>query len=165
LLTRATPLSIPAILARLTYDYCIGDRAKLSLERILAPAEVGRADAHLPIFASCQFGKIETEGQFEVAQMSVLDNPQFPLDPAAQEKLLSGQHECALIWSTQDGWPVGTMMTYLWRDGKIWMTCGGPQATSRGGQAGRPGLRHCEWTGSRPCEPCRHDQGTLPASP
>src|SRR5215467_8200271 len=57
--------------------------------------------------------------------MSVLDNPQFPLNPADQETLLSGQHECALIWSTGDGWPVGTMMTYLWRDGKIWMTCGG----------------------------------------
>jgi len=52
--------------------------------------------------------------------MSVLDNPQFPLNPADQETLLSGQHECALIWSTRDGWPVGTMMTYLWRDGKIW---------------------------------------------
>ena len=57
--------------------------------------------------------------------MSLLDNPQFPLNPTDQETLLSGQHECALIWSTRDGWPVGTMMTYLWRDGKIWMTCGG----------------------------------------
>ena len=57
--------------------------------------------------------------------MSFLDNPQFPLDSANQEALLSGQHECALIWSTRDGWPVGTMMTYLWRDNKIWMTCGG----------------------------------------
>jgi len=57
--------------------------------------------------------------------MSILDNPKFPLHPADQETLLSGQHECALIWSTRDGWPIGTMMTYLWRDGKIWMTCGG----------------------------------------
>ena len=57
--------------------------------------------------------------------MSLLDSPQFPLDPADQETLLTGQHECALIWRTRDGWPVGTMMTYLWRDGKIWMTCGG----------------------------------------
>jgi hypothetical protein len=29
--------------------------------------------------------------------MSVLDNPQFPLNPAGHETLLSGQHECALI--------------------------------------------------------------------
>ena len=57
--------------------------------------------------------------------MSILDNPQFPLDSPDQETLLSGQHECALIWKTRDGWPVGTMMTYLWRDGQIWMTCGG----------------------------------------
>jgi general stress protein 26 len=57
--------------------------------------------------------------------MSALDNPQFPLDPADQETLLSGHHECALIWRTRDGWPVGTMMTYLWKEGKIWMTCGG----------------------------------------
>ena len=57
--------------------------------------------------------------------MSILDNPKFPLDPTDQETLLSEQHECALIWSTRDGLPIGTMMTYLWRDGKIWMTCCG----------------------------------------
>jgi general stress protein 26 len=57
--------------------------------------------------------------------MSILDDPKFPLDPADQETLLRGQQECALIWSTRDGCPIGTMMTYLWRDDKIWMTCGG----------------------------------------
>ena len=57
--------------------------------------------------------------------MSALDDAQFPLDPAEQEKLLSGQSECTFIWNTRDGWPVGATMGYLWQDGKFWMTCGG----------------------------------------
>lgn len=57
--------------------------------------------------------------------MSILDNPQFPLEIAEQEELLTKQRECAFIWRTRDGWPVGTMMTYVWLDGQIWMTCGG----------------------------------------
>jgi general stress protein 26 len=55
--------------------------------------------------------------------MSVLDDAHFPLDPADQETLLSGQSECTFIWNTRDGWPVGATMGYLWQDGKIWMTC------------------------------------------
>jgi general stress protein 26 len=57
--------------------------------------------------------------------MSALDDAQFPLASAEQEKLLNGQSECTFIWSTRDGWPVGATMGYLWHDGKIWMTCGG----------------------------------------
>jgi general stress protein 26 len=57
--------------------------------------------------------------------MSVMDDAQFPLDSAEQEKLLSSQSECTFIWSTRDGWPVGATMSYLWQDGKFWMTCGG----------------------------------------
>ena len=56
--------------------------------------------------------------------MSALDDGHFPLDPAAQEKLLSGQSDCTFIWNTREGWPVGATMGYLWQDGKIWMTCG-----------------------------------------
>jgi hypothetical protein len=57
--------------------------------------------------------------------MSALDDGHFPLDPAEQEKLLSGQRECTFIWNTREGWPVGATMGYLWQDGKIWVTCGG----------------------------------------
>ena len=57
--------------------------------------------------------------------MSTLEDVQFPLDPAEQEELLSSQSECTFIWSTREGWPVGATMSYLWQDGKFWMTCGG----------------------------------------
>lgn len=57
--------------------------------------------------------------------MSALDDGHFPLDSAEEEKLLSGQRECTFIWNTREGWPVGATMGYLWRGGKIWMTCGG----------------------------------------
>jgi general stress protein 26 len=57
--------------------------------------------------------------------MSALDDGHFPLEPAEQEKLLSGQSDCTFIWNTREGWPVGATMGYLWQDGKIWMTCGG----------------------------------------
>jgi len=97
--------------------------------------------------------------------MSVLDNPQFPLNPADQQKLLSGQHECALIWSTRDGWPVGTMMTYLWRDGKIWMTCGGQRPRVA---AIRRDSRVCvivNGQASGKCKLSSYDKGALPNSP
>jgi general stress protein 26 len=60
-----------------------------------------------------------------ITNMSALDDAQFPLEPAEEEKLLNGQKECTFIWNTREGWPVGTVMGYLWRDGKIWLTCGG----------------------------------------
>lgn len=63
--------------------------------------------------------------------MSALDDAQFPLDPAEQEKLLSSQSECTFIWNTRDGWPVGATMGYLWQDGKFWMTCGGDRPRVR----------------------------------
>lgn len=59
--------------------------------------------------------------------MSVFDD-QFPLDPAEQEHLLNRQGECTFIWSTREGWPVGTTMAYLWQDGKIWMASGSRRA-------------------------------------
>ncbi len=46
----------------------------------------------------------------------------YPLDPDMQEKLLETQNECAFVWGTKDHWPVGVMMSYLWRDGRFWLT-------------------------------------------
>lgn len=47
----------------------------------------------------------------------------YPLDPDDQEKLLLEQNECSFVWSTRDHWPVGVMMTYVWLDGRFWLTC------------------------------------------
>lgn len=46
----------------------------------------------------------------------------FTLDDARQHDLLTSQNECSFVWSTKDGWPIGVIMSYVWRDGKIWLT-------------------------------------------
>ena len=48
----------------------------------------------------------------------------YGLDPSEREKLLLAQAECVFNWSTKDGWPVGVIMSFLWRDGKFWLTAG-----------------------------------------
>ena len=46
----------------------------------------------------------------------------YPLDPEIQEDLLGSQNELAFVWGTKDHWPVGVMMSYVWRDGSFWVT-------------------------------------------
>lgn len=48
----------------------------------------------------------------------------YHLDPPVQEELLSTQRECVFNWSTRDGWPMGVIMSCLWRDGRMWLTAG-----------------------------------------
>ena len=48
----------------------------------------------------------------------------YGLDDAGREKLLSEHNECTFLWSTQDGWPIGVIMSYLWKDGRFWLTAG-----------------------------------------
>jgi len=47
----------------------------------------------------------------------------YTIDDARREALLARHQECAVVWSTQDGWPVGVMHLYLWREGSFWVTC------------------------------------------
>ncbi len=46
----------------------------------------------------------------------------FGLDAAEQAHLLAAQNECTFVWSTQEGWPVGVTMSYLWRRERLWLT-------------------------------------------
>lgn len=46
----------------------------------------------------------------------------YPIDDPLREVLFATQSECALCWSTTDGWPVGVMHRYVWHDGKFWLT-------------------------------------------
>jgi len=48
----------------------------------------------------------------------------YPLEDADREKLLAEARECVFNWSTRDGWPVGVIMSCLWRDGRLWVTAG-----------------------------------------
>ncbi|MBW2425018.1 MAG: hypothetical protein JRG86_12250 [Deltaproteobacteria bacterium] len=47
----------------------------------------------------------------------------YTIDSDRRETLLSRGEECAVVWSTRDGWPVGVMHIYFWRDGRFWITC------------------------------------------
>ena len=48
----------------------------------------------------------------------------YALDDAEREELLRSHAECTFNWVTRDGWPVGVIMSYLWRDGRFWLTAG-----------------------------------------
>ena len=48
----------------------------------------------------------------------------YALDDAEREALLSTHVECTFNWATRDGWPVGVIMSYLWKDGRFWLTAG-----------------------------------------
>lgn len=49
----------------------------------------------------------------------------FGLDQSDEEKLLLAHNECTFIWSNKEGWPVGVIMSYVWRNGKFWLTASG----------------------------------------
>lgn len=46
----------------------------------------------------------------------------YPLDPDECERLLREQNECVFCWSTRDHWPVGMVMSYVWHEGRFWLT-------------------------------------------
>jgi general stress protein 26 len=46
----------------------------------------------------------------------------YTLDADVEEQLLNGHDECTFIWSNKEGWPVGVIMSYLWHDGRFWLT-------------------------------------------
>lgn len=50
------------------------------------------------------------------------DVKSFTLDDDRMQELLTTQNECSFVWSTRDGWPVGVIMSYVWRDGRLWLT-------------------------------------------
>jgi hypothetical protein len=46
----------------------------------------------------------------------------FTLSDEDCEKLLTTQNECVFVWRRSDGWPLGVVMSYVWRDGRVWLT-------------------------------------------
>ena len=52
----------------------------------------------------------------------------YDLDADDEEKLLLAHNECTFIWSNKEGWPVGVIMSYVWRKGKFWLTASGQRA-------------------------------------
>ena len=46
----------------------------------------------------------------------------YPLDDDTLEHILLEQNECSFVWGTKDHWPIGVIMSYVWRDGSFWLT-------------------------------------------
>ena len=52
----------------------------------------------------------------------------YTLDPTDEEALLLAQNECTFIWSNKEGWPVGVIMSYVWRKDRFWLTASAQRA-------------------------------------
>lgn len=46
----------------------------------------------------------------------------YPFSEAQIESLMTDARECVLMWATRDCWPVGVYHSFVWRDGRIWIT-------------------------------------------
>ena len=56
------------------------------------------------------------------------DVTKYDLDAADEEKLLLAHNECTFIWANKEGWPVGVIMSYIWRKGAFWLTASSQRA-------------------------------------
>lgn len=39
-----------------------------------------------------------------------------------KNELMTRAPECVLMWATKDGWPVGVVHSFVWHEGRIWIT-------------------------------------------
>ncbi len=39
-----------------------------------------------------------------------------------KDELMTRAPECVLMWGTKDGWPVGVVHSFVWHEGRIWIT-------------------------------------------
>lgn len=46
----------------------------------------------------------------------------YKLDDDVLEQLLHEQTELNFMWGTRDHWPVGVFMSFVWQDGRFWLT-------------------------------------------
>lgn len=56
------------------------------------------------------------------------DVTQYDLDASDEEQLLLSHNECTFIWANKEGWPVGVIMSYVWRKGRFWLTASSQRA-------------------------------------
>jgi general stress protein 26 len=52
----------------------------------------------------------------------------YGLDDNVEAEMLDAQNECTFIWSNKEGWPVGVIMSYVFRDGRFWLTASSQRA-------------------------------------
>ena len=52
----------------------------------------------------------------------------YTLEADDEEEMLLAQNECTFIWANKEGWPIGVIMSYVWRDGCFWITLSSQRA-------------------------------------
>jgi hypothetical protein len=62
------------------------------------------------------------------AQENYEDVTAYDLDADVEEQLLLAHNECTFIWVNAEGWPVGVIMSYVWRRGRFWLTASSQRA-------------------------------------
>ncbi len=60
--------------------------------------------------------------------MDYEDVTAYDLDAGTEEQLLGAHNECTFIWANAEGWPVGVIMSYVWRRGRFWLTASSQRA-------------------------------------
>jgi general stress protein 26 len=51
----------------------------------------------------------------------------YGLEEEDEAELLRAQNECTFIWANREGWPVGVIMSFIYRDGSFWLTAVRPR--------------------------------------
>lgn len=54
-----------------------------------------------------------------------IDYGAMALDARQLETLVGDRGECVFTWSTREGYPVGVVVAYVYRDGTFWTSCAG----------------------------------------
>ena len=46
----------------------------------------------------------------------------YSLDSGTELELLDAQIECTMIWAGKDGWPMGVVVNFIYREERFWLT-------------------------------------------
>ena len=55
-------------------------------------------------------------------QFNYDDVSHYTLDDPDIRALIEAQNECTFMWSTKEGWPVGVIMSYVFKDDFFWLS-------------------------------------------
>lgn len=46
----------------------------------------------------------------------------YTLDDEDEQALIAAQDECTFMWTNREGWPVGVIMSYVFDQGRFWLS-------------------------------------------
>jgi general stress protein 26 len=78
-------------------------------------------------------GRSRTMGELGTQNLEKLKGTHLEKD--AQEELLTTQTECSFVFLNKEGWPTGVVMSFIWLDGRFWLTAVEGRAHVKGADA------------------------------